>query len=81
MLNIGITSVGSGIGQAVKVALRHSVLPLRIVGFEAHPWAKGSYERRVMGQSGCAFYEHVLSLSVGVSRFEQVFERVIAHRS
>lgn len=37
-------------------------------------------ERKVMGQSGCAFYQHVLSLSVGVSRFEAVFARVIAQR-
>jgi colanic acid biosynthesis glycosyl transferase WcaI len=33
-------------------------------------------ERQAIGQSGCAFYERVLSL--GVSRFEKVFARVIA---
>ena len=76
-LTIGITFVGSGIGQAALDSLRQSDLPLRIVGFDASPWAKGAYECDT-GQSGCAFYECELSSSVGVSRFEETFARVIA---
>ena len=43
-LTIGITAVGSGIGQAVLDSLRDSSLSAHIVGFEASAWAKGAYE-------------------------------------
>ena len=44
MLTIGITAVGSGIGQPVLDSLRASSLETKIVGFEAQAWAKGVYE-------------------------------------
>jgi len=44
MLSIGITAVGSGIGQPVLDSLRDSDLEAQIIGFEASPWAKGAYE-------------------------------------
>jgi hypothetical protein len=44
MITIGITAVGSGIGQPILDSLRHSSLEARVVGFEASPWAKGAYE-------------------------------------
>lgn len=44
MLAVGITAIGSGIGQPVLDSLRDSSLKVRIVGFEANPWAKGAYE-------------------------------------
>ena len=43
-LTIGITAVGSGIGQAVLDSLRDSSLSAHVVGFEASAWAKGAYE-------------------------------------
>ncbi|MFH1086690.1 MAG: hypothetical protein V1772_13125, partial [Chloroflexota bacterium] len=49
MLRIGITAVGSGIGQNVLTCLRESQLARegrigRLIGFEASAWAKAVYE-------------------------------------
>lgn len=44
MITVGITAVGSGIGQPVLDSLRLSSLEARVVGFDASPWAKGGYE-------------------------------------
>ncbi|MBE9514447.1 MAG: ATP-grasp domain-containing protein [Chloroflexi bacterium] len=44
MLTIGITAIGSGVGQPVLDSLRDSSLEVQIIGFEANPWAKGAYE-------------------------------------
>ncbi|MEI6262640.1 MAG: hypothetical protein WCR46_22415 [Deltaproteobacteria bacterium] len=41
---VGITAVGSGIGQAVLDSLWSSKLRFDVIGFEANPWAKGIYE-------------------------------------
>ncbi len=43
-LTIGVTAVGSGVGQAIVSSLKGSFLDLRIVGFEASAWSKGIYE-------------------------------------
>lgn len=44
VMTIGVTAVGSGVGQVVLDALRASSLKVRVVGFEATGWAKGLYE-------------------------------------
>ena len=49
MLTVGITAVGSGVGQPVLDSLRDSELYRkrgigRIIGFEATPWAKAAHE-------------------------------------
>ena len=44
MITIGITAVGSGIGQPILDSVRLSSLEARVVGFDASPWAKGGYE-------------------------------------
>lgn len=44
MITVGVTAVGSGIGQAILDSLKDSSLDLRIVGFEASAWSKGIYE-------------------------------------
>jgi carbamoyl-phosphate synthase large subunit len=44
MITVGITAVGSGIGQPVLDSVRLSSLEARIVGFDASPWAKGGFE-------------------------------------
>ena len=43
-MTIGVTAVGSGVGQVVLDALRTSPFNVRIVGFEATGCAKGLYE-------------------------------------
>lgn len=44
MISVGITAVGSGIGQAVLDSVRRSSLPMKVVGLEAGAWSKGLYE-------------------------------------
>jgi len=44
MITIGVTAVGSGVGQAIVNSLKASFLDLHIVGFEASAWSKGIYE-------------------------------------
>lgn len=41
---VGVTAIGSGIGQAVLDSLRCGSLPLQVIGFEANDYAKGAYE-------------------------------------
>lgn len=41
---VGVTSVGSGIGQAVVDSLLDSVMPVTVVGFEARPLARGQFD-------------------------------------
>jgi carbamoylphosphate synthase large subunit len=43
MLNILVTSVGRGAGQAVIKSLRLADLDVRIIGTDADPWATGLY--------------------------------------
>lgn len=43
-LTIGVTAVGSGIGQPVLDSLRDADLFVRVIGFEASAWGKGAYE-------------------------------------
>jgi colanic acid biosynthesis glycosyl transferase WcaI len=55
--------------------------PASIVEGVLRFYAMSADERQAMGQAGHAFYERELSLGAGVSRFEEVFSRVIASRS
>ena len=43
-LNVAVTGVGGGVGQAVIRALRLSAGPVRIIGLDADPWAVGLYQ-------------------------------------
>lgn len=42
--NIGISCIGSGVGQSVINSLRMSSLPIRTVGFGTNPFAYGAYD-------------------------------------
>jgi carbamoylphosphate synthase large subunit len=43
-MNVAITGVGGGVGQAVIRALRGSRLPLTLIGLDADPWSVGLYQ-------------------------------------
>ncbi len=43
-MNIAITGVGGGTGQAVIRALRRAALPCRFLGLDANPWSAGLYQ-------------------------------------
>lgn len=43
-LNVAVTGVGGGVGQAVIRALRLCAGPVRIIGLDADPWAVGLYQ-------------------------------------
>jgi carbamoyl-phosphate synthase large subunit len=43
-MNVAITGVGGGVGQAVIRALRRSRLDLHLIGLDANPWAAGLYQ-------------------------------------
>jgi len=43
-LNVAVTGVGGGVGQAVIRALRLAVGPIRVIGLDADPWAVGLYQ-------------------------------------
>ncbi|MCX5779765.1 MAG: hypothetical protein NTV45_02880, partial [Firmicutes bacterium] len=43
MINILVTAVGRGAGQAVIKSLRQSDLDIRIIGTDSDPWATGLY--------------------------------------
>lgn len=43
-MRIGITCVGSGIGQSVVTSCKLSSLPLHIVGFDSNPFAFGAFD-------------------------------------
>ncbi len=43
-MNIAITGVGGGTGQAVIRALRRADLPCRLIGLDADAWATGLYQ-------------------------------------
>ncbi len=51
---VGVTSVGSGIGQAVVDSLLDSAVPVTVVGFEARSLARGQYDCDVAFQSPLA---------------------------
>lgn len=43
-MNVAITGVGGGVGQAVIRSLRRSRLPLTLIGLDADPWSAGLYQ-------------------------------------
>ncbi len=43
-MNVAVTGVGGGVGQAVIRALRQSELPVEITGLDADPWSVGLYQ-------------------------------------
>jgi nucleoside-diphosphate-sugar epimerase len=50
LIRIGITSIGSGVGQSVVQSCRLSHLPLRIVGLGANPFAFGAFDCHVRAE-------------------------------
>ena len=42
--NIGITSIGSGVGQSIINSCRYSKLPLKTIGLGSNPFAYGAYD-------------------------------------
>lgn len=52
--NIGISCIGSGVGQSVINSLNLSRLPLKTVGFGTNPFAYGAYD--------CDAYDYTLSI-------------------
>jgi nucleoside-diphosphate-sugar epimerase len=44
IFNIGISCIGSGVGQSVINSLKHSRLPIRTIGFGTNPFAFGAYD-------------------------------------
>ncbi len=53
-LNIGISCIGSGVGQSVINSLRLSRLPLKTIGLGTNPFAYGAYD--------CDVYDYTLSI-------------------
>lgn len=52
--NIGISCIGSGVGQSVVNSLKHSRLPLRTIGLGTNPFAFGAYD--------CDSYDYTKSI-------------------
>ena len=52
--NIGISCIGSGVGQSVINSLRLSRLPIKTFGFGTNPFAYGAYD--------CNVYDYTLSI-------------------
>lgn len=52
--NIGISCIGSGVGQSIINSLRLSRLPIKTIGFGTNPFAYGSYD--------CDDYDYTLGI-------------------
>ncbi len=52
--NIGISCIGSGVGQSVINSLNLSRLPIKTIGFGTNPFAYGAYD--------CDIYDYTKSI-------------------
>ena len=78
MHTIGITSIGSGVAQAVLDSLKSSGKRYQLVGFDASPWAKGAYECEAVHLvpfADCPDYKESVVLRSGVCRSAENRER------
>nr|WP_319510893.1 NAD-dependent epimerase/dehydratase family protein [uncultured Draconibacterium sp.] len=55
--NIGISCIGTGIGQSIINSLRLSRLPFKTIGFGSNPFAYGAYDCDIYDYTKCIYEE------------------------
>jgi nucleoside-diphosphate-sugar epimerase len=71
IFSIGISCIGSGVGQSVISSLRLSRLPIRTIGLGCNPFAYGAYD--------CATHDCTPSI-YDANYFDRLFEICLRHR-
>src|ERR1035437_6393589 len=69
--NIGISCIGSGVGQSVINSLRISRLPFKTFGFGTNPFAYGAYD--------CNAYDYTLSI-YDEEYIDNLIDKCIEHK-